>query len=96
MDAFEIDKILHAKIKPGQEFKAPITQKIESVNLRPNLIPEIITTNFNISQSSFPWAEMVLLGGVTILIITIIIEFPKSKNYHSFIGRRKNQHSIYQ
>ena len=94
MDAFEINKILQAQIKTEHEFKAPVLQKIKPINIYSDLIPDILTTKVNQSQSSFPWAEMVLLVGFAVLIIMVIIEIPKSQNYHNFI-KRKDQHSIY-
>lgn len=96
MDAFELHNILHAQNKTGQEFKAPEIRKIKPVSVSPNLIPDILPAQVNQSQSSIPWEEVVILGGVTILIIILIIEIQKSQNYNSFTRRRKHQHSIYQ
>jgi hypothetical protein len=96
MDAFEIDKILHAQIKNGQEFKAPALHIIKPINLNPVLVPDIPTNEVNQSQSSLLWTEMFLLGGVVALIIIVIIKIPKSMHYYSFLKRRKDQHSTYQ
>jgi hypothetical protein len=96
MDAFELHKFLHAQIKTEQEFIAPVVRKIEPINVSPDLTPDILTPEVNLSQSSIPWAEVVILGGVTVLILILIIKIWESQNYNSFTRKRKNQQSIYQ
>jgi hypothetical protein len=96
MDAFELNEFIQAQIKTGQEFKVPVIREIKPVSVSPDLIPDNLTTKVNQNQSSFPWAEVVILGGVTVLIIIIIIKIRESQNYNSFTRKRKNQQSIYQ
>lgn len=79
MNAFEINKILHEQIKPRHEFKTPLIRKINPVSLSPDIVPDIQTNKVIPSQSSFPWEEVVILGGAVILIIILINEFRKNQ-----------------
>jgi hypothetical protein len=93
MDAFAINKILQNQIKPGLEFKAPVIREIRPVSLNSDLIPDILPSKTNQSQSSFPWEELVILSGVAILIIIIINEIQKRQNYNIFSISRQDQQS---
>ena len=96
MDAFEINNFLHSQINPRQEIKAPEILKIKHIEVNPDLKPDILSTQVNQCQSSFPWAEMVILGGVIVLIFIIINEIRENQNYSNITKRRDDQHSRYQ
>lgn len=91
MDAFELHKFLHAQIKTEQEFIAPVVRKIEPINVSPNLTPDILTPEVNLSQSSFPWAEVIILGGAIILGIYLISKIPRRDNYQTYFERRRKR-----
>jgi len=84
MDAFEIDKILQAQIKTGQELKVPLIREINPVSVSPNLILDTHSAEINQSKSSFPWTGVVILCGVIILVIFLISIIPRSNNYQVF------------
>ena len=87
MDAFELHNILHAQNKSGQEFKAPVIQKIKPVSVSPKLIPDILPAQVNQYQPSFPWKNLILVCGVIILLISLVSKIPKNENYQSYFER---------
>jgi hypothetical protein len=84
MDAFEIDKLLQAQIKTGQEFKAPEISKIKPGSASPNLIIDTHPAPVIQSQNSLTPIKWILLGGAIILGIFLISKIPKSNNYQVF------------
>jgi len=94
MDAFEIDKILQAQIKTGQEFKAPEISKIKPGSASPNLILDIHSAEINQSKSSFPWTGVVIFCGVIILGIFLISIIPRSNNYQVFSKKDEREYRI--
>jgi hypothetical protein len=96
MDAFELNNFLHAQFNPGQEIKAPEILKIKHVKVNPDLKPDILSTEINQSQSSFPWVEVIIYGGVIILTFIIINEIRKRQNYDKIAKGKDDIHSIYQ
>jgi hypothetical protein len=96
MDAFELNNFLHAQINPRLEIKAPEILKIKNVKLNPYLKPNILSTEINQSQSSFPWIEVIILGGVIILTFIFIDEILKRQNYNNIVKKKDDQRSIYQ
>jgi len=93
MDAFEIAKVLQAKIRIGQEFKAPVIQKIKPVSVSPKLIPDILPAQVNQYQPSFPWKNWILVCGVIILLISLVSKIPKNENYQNFFERVRKKSS---
>lgn len=96
MNALELHKLIHEGVKTDHTVNAPEIRKIKPVSMSPNLIQDIIPAQVNQSQSSFPWEELVILSGVTILLIIIINEIRKSQNYNRYASKRKDQHSVNQ
>ena len=96
MDAFDINKILQEQFKPRQEFKTPLIRKINPVTISSDIVPDIHTNKVIPRQSSFPWEEVVILGGAIILTLIIINEIRKNQYYNSITKRNDDQHPIYQ
>jgi hypothetical protein len=96
MDAFELNKFIHAQINPVQEIKAPEILKIKHVKVTPDLKPDILSTQTNQIQSCFPWVKVAILGGVVVLTFIIIYEIWGNQNYKNVTKRKDDQHSTYQ
>jgi hypothetical protein len=91
MNALEIHKLLHDRVKTGQVVKVPEIKKINSMTASTDLISDALIPNVNQSQSSFQWTKWILIGVIIILGISMINNIPKNENYQSYFERRRKK-----